>query len=609
MSSINPGRAANPQYLILGAMPAQADPQTHIAAGEWCFLGREHIFPEWEETFEMAPDYKPEPEDDLREVKKAMGWVFALLHRHAEEKNRRLARPLPPYVWEFAYGKWATIACGIIAKAWHTADILMKEYGGIPLIVPVIEDPHRKWQTQSDMFYDLSSAEGMHWLLSRLLRENAPPPWRLVTVVLGPERGYISGDACIHDGSLSGTFKNYWTILRKIRISPPPYRITYWIKRIILHMKPRVEKIAEIAAKRLPVQGIPFSFRQKLRVSLKLAMNKNAEPKYTLLKDKFQGAADDYPEWLQDVFWSVLPEDVRAIETEIEPVRPLIKKRIGCSARYGSRRSLTRYSSLAAGGCLFIDVQHSPLYCFMPGTGFSIPEEYRHHGFAFRGRRKTGSANNICIPPFHMKPYYNIHKESVPCLYYVQDLQRPLNSVNTFSLWKNVRANRRGIESFVNSIGDSLRDHICFRPYLYVDGLGAFSGQDWTKRKFPGHRIFTGHNIEMIAKCRIFVAEYISSSAGEALICNTPTVVILPGKIREYLDGEMNELLEILFKAEIVHFEQDSACRHIRKVWADVEAWWLDKNTREARDAYLHYDASMPDDDSFNQCLKDLCSC
>ena len=35
--------------LVIGRIPADFDPKTHVALGPWCFAGAEHIWPDWDD--------------------------------------------------------------------------------------------------------------------------------------------------------------------------------------------------------------------------------------------------------------------------------------------------------------------------------------------------------------------------------------------------------------------------------------------------------------------------------------------------------------------------------------------------------------------------------
>ena len=74
--------------LVLGAMPRGAEPESHWAAGPWCFAGEEDFFPDWEDRFVFAPE-------PLRDLK--------VLERTAKEAQALCVDSLPALaaLWAF----------------------------------------------------------------------------------------------------------------------------------------------------------------------------------------------------------------------------------------------------------------------------------------------------------------------------------------------------------------------------------------------------------------------------------------------------------------------------------------------------------------------------
>ena len=69
-------------------MPEGATPETHLAAGPWCFAGREELFPDWEARFSFAPE--PLRDAAARERAKLYAWALTAhyLPRMGEHLNR-----------------------------------------------------------------------------------------------------------------------------------------------------------------------------------------------------------------------------------------------------------------------------------------------------------------------------------------------------------------------------------------------------------------------------------------------------------------------------------------------------------------------------------------
>ena len=90
--------------LVLGPMPLKAAPQTHIAAGPWCFAEREDFFPDWEENYLFAPDPLLDRNEEDRLIREAETLAADVIPRPASSSRtlrfltptgKRFSLPLP----------------------------------------------------------------------------------------------------------------------------------------------------------------------------------------------------------------------------------------------------------------------------------------------------------------------------------------------------------------------------------------------------------------------------------------------------------------------------------------------------------------------------------
>ena len=85
--------------LVLGPMPLKAAPQTHIAAGPWCFAEREDFFPDWEENYLFAPDPLLDRNEEDRLIREASSPDFPASSsrtlRFLTPTGKRFSLPLP----------------------------------------------------------------------------------------------------------------------------------------------------------------------------------------------------------------------------------------------------------------------------------------------------------------------------------------------------------------------------------------------------------------------------------------------------------------------------------------------------------------------------------
>ena len=90
---------AQTRHLVLGLMPRGADPDTHWAAGPWCFDTEEDFFPGWEDSFVFGREPLRDPGTLDRAVLMAQSLTvdsIPALGRHLLDLQRRRAEENNP---------------------------------------------------------------------------------------------------------------------------------------------------------------------------------------------------------------------------------------------------------------------------------------------------------------------------------------------------------------------------------------------------------------------------------------------------------------------------------------------------------------------------------
>ena len=126
---------AQTRHLVLGLMPRGADPDTHWAAGPWCFDTEEDFFPGWEDSFVFGREPLRDPATLDRAVLMAQSLtvdsipalgrhLLDLQRRRAEENNpvSTLLGPdeidLPGVYWETLLTPWACTVARQLVERW-----------------------------------------------------------------------------------------------------------------------------------------------------------------------------------------------------------------------------------------------------------------------------------------------------------------------------------------------------------------------------------------------------------------------------------------------------------------------------------------------------------
>lgn len=179
---------AQTRHLVLGLMPRGADPDTHWAAGPWCFDTEEDFFPGWEDSFVFGREPLRDPATLDRAVLMAQSLtvdsipalgrhLLDLQRRRAEENNpvSTLLGPdeidLPGVYWETQLTPWACTVARQLVERWLRVRAMVEDWGHLPLHVELLpEDCAFSFATEHD--FVMSGALGADWntwLMSRLL--------------------------------------------------------------------------------------------------------------------------------------------------------------------------------------------------------------------------------------------------------------------------------------------------------------------------------------------------------------------------------------------------------------------------------------------------------
>ena len=137
--------------------------------------------------------------------------------------------------------------------------------------------------------------------------------------------------------------------------------------------------------------------------------------------------------------------------------------------------------------------------------------------------------------------------------------------------------------SFFSLLNDNLKAHTTVRLHHGSKELNSSDYHIW-KKNYSNINIDSGFGsvYKLIKENRIIVHSYDSSGILETLSLNVPTVAFW----RNGLDEITNEAIpyyQLLIIAGIVHPDEKSAALHINKYWDDIDLWWNDKKTQNAR--------------------------
>lgn len=542
--------------LVLGPMPAGADPAACCAAGPWCFAGQEAAFPGWERAFTFAPEPLDSPEARHACCAEIRALCADMLPQLAEALCP-WAGELPAAYWETLLAPWAVAVARQVVERWWRVRALLRAWGERPLHVPLLP-PNCAFQFASGQDFILHGALGQawnHWLLSRILEAVFPHAWT---------REYLPPVS--------------------LACGEPPAR----------GMGARLRDCARGALLRLPFPRLKgMTLAQSLRLSLALLTPSRGPDRSTPLaafSGEATGVRPDLPCAALPFFLAALPADLRALRhpRRLTPSPAAPRLRVASVAAYENLAYRRRLALWRGRGHRLMYVQHGCNYGQTRELIDAAVVEYTQHAFATWGWTRHGEATGHFVPlPYpqlaaaqrrwrgeHGTDMLYVGAE-IPAFPYRPDVFPPPTAMLTY---------REDKAHFFAALTQPLRDSALYRPYFPVPG--ALNDADWLRGRVPCLRLATGPLAPHLWRCRMLVLDHNGTTLLEAMAANMPMVAFWRRELWP-LCPEADELLDMLAQAGVWHSTPEAAAAHAARVWDNPLAWWLDKATQDARRAYV----------------------
>lgn len=559
------------KYLVLGKMPAHANPDQYLAAGPWCFEGQEDRFPNWEQEFTFAPEPLANP-DSLPPGAFAaqvlcMRAINSLPGQLAPKAN------LPDSYWQILLAPWAIAVSSQIVERALRCQAMIAKWGDEPLTVPIPPaDTEFNFYDEND--FNLNGALGLafnHWLFSRLLKLHWPGKWqaRITKPELPPAE-------------------------KKSALNPRA-----WLRDLMLRLPfPKLKGMTLTQALQFSL-ALCHPCRQEDH-SLDLASLYASSP---LLTELF----GDDP--LLDVFMAAMPRTIRELAHPASLAKnaspPRLK--IASIAAYENCAYRQRLAIWRALGNRLGWAQHGGNYGQILVACNSQIVEYSQDVFFTWGWTTHGSARGNFIPV----PY--------PQLAAIKDSWRPGQSreiiftgaeMALFGYRLESRPTplqfiryREAKKEFLDGIGQTMLQNVSYRPYFPIPG--TLQDYAWLKKHFPALRLCQGPLLAQILRCNLLVLDNPGTVLLEAMAANIPVLLFWnPGYWP--MTGEFDETLARLEKAGIWHRSPRTAAKKLIEIVDHTGEWWLNPAMQQIRQAFCDKYARLPDKDGDAQWMRIL---
>ena len=559
--------------LVFSSMPAGAAPLTHIAAGPWCFSGREENFPGWDDPsqpdafFPLPLDPYPDGGSIMDAARAANGAALKLLPLLASSTGLQNREDFPsPEFLQTSFGPFALLACHVLAERQQRVLDLVRIHTSTALKVPLLPSdlPFSFSDSVDFMVRGVQDMMFNHYAYSRIIESVAPPSWQLE--YLPPVNLPVAAP-----------------LLRKTPLS---------ILRSLLRNLPFPK-----------LKG--FSLFQSLLFSMAVLSNKREKGDQSI---DFSAYCGTPMEWLfpaEELILKCIPVSLtralacarskrqtpRLQKEKRGPLR-VISPSFSQDDAYRARLALLRNK-----GYRLTSVQHGANYGNLESVG-GIVLEYSQHAFISWGwtRHDKFSVNAISLPHPLLHNLAGKHRETAARLILVG------MEMSTFSYRLKSRPQAGSLPAYRASKvrfleimekylaldqGGEAGAELSYRPYFKV--AGGLDDADYIQRRLPGISLCTGDLTSQMLACRLLVLDHYGTTLHMALAADVPCLAFWHAEDWSMEAGSL-KAFDLLRGAGILHETAEEAAAKAMEIWMKPELWWKSKAVRDARQQWLkHY--------------------
>ena len=541
--------------LQFGTMPKGATPQTHLAAGAWCFSGQEDAFPHWWEEQGF-----PLPEDPFNDAftlqttaQRANGEALRLIDVLGKELAKHHNTPYSYEFWEIALGPWLLLCTHMFAERQARVQQLATLYSTTEIMVPLIgKDVSFSFANSLDfMLNGVLDVQFNHYLYSRIVEAIAPKSWQL-------------------------TYTDTITSPHQTQPQVAPGS-TSWKQ----HAKKFVG--SHLLTMPFPLQK-GFSLSQCGLLSVAVLRNNNKHDNTI----PFAEYCKQPIQWLfpaEAIIRSIVPTEL--YENAIPAIPKSKGKLRGMTAAFSQSEAYRMFlGAWRQGGGRLFSIQHGANYGNLHTVGI-LPFEYKQHAFFTWGWQQNHAtkANAIAMPHPTLANVYNTHKQSKEQLIVVGTEMSPFS----YRLKSRPAANkqvayRKNKITFLHTLAPQVVNSTLYRAY--PTARSGLEDATFIQKNVPGIALCKGDLTAQMLACKLLVLDHYGTTLHTALAANTPTICFWH-KDDWGMDDATMHIIQLLHDAEILFYCPQKAAHKVNEIWGDVTSWWAQPTVQNARAAWL----------------------
>ena len=169
------------KQLVVGPVPRDFSPATHVALGPWCFFGNEKIYPAWDTLAFVNPFASNGARNAGGRASSALTQV--LTEELYPEMNRRYGTNYGRDFWRCVLGDWLVYLVMLTWRIWRHVEAFVELHGHETYRVPLntITTRFQFADTQDFVTCCTYHSAFREWLVHEAVRRLAPKHWIIET--------------------------------------------------------------------------------------------------------------------------------------------------------------------------------------------------------------------------------------------------------------------------------------------------------------------------------------------------------------------------------------------------------------------------------------------